>query len=212
MTIGIYGLFDRETGECLYVGQSSDIEYRVRQHRKKLKNGSHLSSFNNWFLLSGSDLANIEYRVLEECQNDDVTKNLAEIRWFHELSPKFFGKIPSDAETWGMSQETKDKISKSNRAYSETIRGGAPRLIDRVLLCGFCRKSYSSVYRGSKYCSKKCQASHVDEELVDKMVALYEDGMSTRDISGIVGFSFKTVSRHLRRRDVALRGRGASRG
>lgn len=210
MTVGIYGLFDSVTGECLYIGQSSDIEYRVKHHLKRLRSGNHLSEFNSWFMGEGKDLSRIRVEILEECEDSDYTKNLLEIKWFYAKVPKFYGKVPSTKESWGMSQTTKNKISEGLRTYSKNQRGGVPRLVDRVLKCALCEKEYTSPRRSSTYCSTRCQATQVDEEKVDIMVDLYNAGKSTRYISDVVGFSYKTVSRHLRRRGVPLRGRGAS--
>jgi len=41
MTTGIYGIFLEDTDECLYVGQSTDIEIRWSHHRLDLAQGKH---------------------------------------------------------------------------------------------------------------------------------------------------------------------------
>lgn len=112
MTSGVYGIFDVRTDECLYVGQSACIEDRWRSHTKRLRLGSHLEAFNQWFTDNGCDSGLLDLRVLEETKNSTEAKNLAEIQWFESLSPRFFGQKPSlSRKGWSQSEETKKKIS-----------------------------------------------------------------------------------------------------
>ena len=46
MTVGIYGIFNAETDECLYVGMSKNIEQRWSSHLKELKSKRHKRSLN----------------------------------------------------------------------------------------------------------------------------------------------------------------------
>lgn len=36
MTVGVYGIFDSKTNECLYIGMSKNIELRWKNHLKKI--------------------------------------------------------------------------------------------------------------------------------------------------------------------------------
>lgn len=123
MTVGTYGIFDRETGECLYVGISSiSVENRFKQHLKKLRNGTHpRKDFVEWFHIRGDSQDLLSFRILEECENNYQALNASEIRWFHELLPKYFGKQPSMKELWTHSEDSKRKVSKSlKKLYRNT--------------------------------------------------------------------------------------------
>lgn len=115
MTVGIYGIFDSETDECLYVGMSKSIEERWRHHLKELRSKKHKrKDFVKWFHDNGAQQELLSFRVLEECEHDEKILNLAEIKWFNALLPKYYGKKPSENERWTISEETRQKISAFN--------------------------------------------------------------------------------------------------
>ena len=117
MTVGIYGIFDSETDECLYVGMSSvSVEKRFKQHLKNLRNGNHpRKDFVEWFHNNSGQPELVVFRILEECENNETVLNTLEIKWFNELKPKYFGKQPSLNEVWERSEESKKKVSESLR-------------------------------------------------------------------------------------------------
>ena len=90
---GIYGIFDKSTDVCLYIGQSQDILKRWSAHRKLLLAGNHLSDFNDWVLEHWID--QLDFRILEKCENIALEKNTLEIKWFNHFCPCFYGKRPS---------------------------------------------------------------------------------------------------------------------
>lgn len=115
MTIGVYSIFNAETDECLYVGLSKDIEDRWQSHLKNLQNKRHpRKDFVEWYHTNGAKPELIVFRILEECNNDDFILNTLEIKWFKELSPKYYGQIPSLKNRWTHSEETRKKIGDSN--------------------------------------------------------------------------------------------------
>lgn len=208
--VGIYGLFDSATGECLYVGQSSDIEYRVKRHMWKLKSHTHLDDFSSWFSSIGDDLSRVEYRVLDICEDDDAVKNSIELRRFNDLKPKFFGKVPSTKESWSMSEETKDKISRSVSEYWSTKGPSLGRTrLSVVRRCEHCSDEFTSDRDNPRYCSVACvqrsRASVIDIELAKDM---YYGGKTLRDISIAVGVSHVTIRRYLLEAGVSLRAPG----
>lgn len=146
MTTGIYSINDKNTGECLYVGQSKDIEYRWKQHLSKLVLGTHLNSFCTWFVEMGSDVNRLQFNVLEVCSNEDEIKNSLEIKWFKSLTPKFYGKEPSINDKWEHSSETKLKIGRKSSKPPTFY----------ILVCEKCSKVFWKKSYERKYCSKRC--------------------------------------------------------
>ena len=207
MATGIYGLFDKASGECLYVGQSSDIEYRARQHKKKLNSGKHLAAFNSWFSDRGQDFSEISVKVLEECSNDDSTKNICEIKWFNLLSPRFYGKVPSGSETWGHSEATRRKISESNKLnFKDRILE-----IDKDKTCPTCETVFRTNKSSSLYCSNRCIIRTGPKAFIkstidfDEIANEYTSGMSIQKIAKSRKMAPKTVRRILRDKEVKIR-------
>lgn len=111
---GVYGIFDKKTMTCLYVGQSKDILRRWNSHIKNLKRGKHRrKDFIKWYHSHG--LFSMEFRVLETCEDNDFNKNFLEMKWFSILKPKFYGEYPSMNQHWNQRESTKQKISESLR-------------------------------------------------------------------------------------------------
>lgn len=171
MTVGIYGIFDASTNECLYVGLSRNIEERWKSHIKTLSSGRHIrKEFVQWFEENGSNPNSMRFEILEECIDDDTVKNLAEIKWFNKLSPLFYAKKPAINERWTLSEETKSKISKS---MSER----RPRKIYDYI-CKGCSITFSDAKRNRTYCSNSCKSSsfskiEITEDLREKLFDMY---------------------------------------
>lgn len=159
MTIGIYGIFDGETDECLYVGMSKNIEERWKQHIKLLRNKKHpRKDFVERFHALGAVEKLLSFKILEECECDESVLNLAEIKWFNELKPKYYGKKPSLNEKWEHSEETKRKIGMAcsekepwNKKNKDTL---SPASYD--FLCLGCGKKVKCIKPQQKFCSKTC--------------------------------------------------------
>lgn len=151
MTIGIYGIFDSETDECLYVGMSSvSVEDRFKAHLKNLRNRNHpRKDFVEWYHKNGVVPELIVFRVLEECENNIYTLNSLEIKWFNELKPKYFGKRPSLNEKWEHSEL-------SNIKRSAALAGN---LID--IVCSECAKIFKG--RSATKCLK-CRGKIKNED------------------------------------------------
>lgn len=158
MVCGIYGIFSRED-ECLYVGLSRDIGQRWRKHLNKLTAGTHpRAEFVEWFDSNGGAEA-IVFRVIEEIPEENVSDeslNLAEEFWFNTLQPRFYGTIPSGANKWQHSEETKEKIRRSavRRAEENGTRNSPdPRN------CDYCGRVYTTRARNpSHFCGRSCAA------------------------------------------------------
>lgn len=151
MTVGIYGIFDSETDECLYVGMSKNIEVRWKQHIKELRGKRHKrKDFVEWFHNNGAHEELLFFRILEECEYDETVLNIAEIKWFNELSPKYYGKKPSLNEKWALSDETRKRQSEAARRILLTVS------YEKV--CKICKKDFVSQGPIAFYCSDKCRS------------------------------------------------------
>ena len=72
---GVYGCFDTETNECLYVGCSKAVNSRINNHRCSVNNlnlaAKHRpSQLNLYTELSKHN--SLVWRVIEECELDDI--------------------------------------------------------------------------------------------------------------------------------------------
>lgn len=118
MTVGIYRLVDRITGETLWIGQSVNLETRHRRHLNDLKHGRHSQqSFADWYIELERDSADILMETLAICAPEEM--NEIEGFWFEQDPPRFYGQMPSPSRKWYLSAETRAKMSKT---HSEKVR------------------------------------------------------------------------------------------
>lgn len=150
MTIGVYGIFDSRNNTCLYVGQSKTIEQRWKSHLNSLRRAKHKCHEFNLFYQNIENESVLDFRILEECQDDDRIKNSIEIKWFNILEPRFYGKVPSTNERWTHSELTKEKISgRSNSRKRNCLVCGESFLSIRAEVCGqLCRKNRRLLEQG----------------------------------------------------------------
>jgi hypothetical protein len=190
MTCGTYAIFCRETNECLYVGQSSNIEYRWKMHIRYLRSKKHpQKGFSDWFHDRLCDLDLLIFKVLEECDDTDKAKNLSEIRWFNELKPSFYGKVPSKNNKWKHSKETKKKITQSVRSNL-----GLPPREDRI--CPWCRNSFRYAHTKDKFCSRACNASYnnaLKNKLLPEKARELRKLMSVKEIAKLYNMTERAV-------------------
>lgn len=200
MTIGIYSISDSETGEVLYVGQSSNIEERWKHHLKRLRGSRHLDSFSKWFKNREGNESCVEFHILEECENIDSIKNQLEIKWFNILKPKFYGAVPSENRTWTHSRETRMKISDSSRKVFRVY----------IMKCKNCGK-YFSKNRERTFCSTNCARLDLNQKqriVVDKdtLNDLYwKQEMSRAEIGRKLGIGQTTVLKYMKKYDIPRR-------
>lgn len=151
MTSGIYGIFDSYNGDCLYIGQSGNIEYRWKQHIRNLNNGKHKRrDFTKWFINHAKDTHAMEFRILRVCKNSEEEKNFYESQYFFIMKPRFYGKVPSEKDSFQPTAKTRMAISKGVRKHlrdRQTICNYCGRLfIPRYLIevvCASCKKRYT---------------------------------------------------------------------
>lgn len=235
MTVGIYGVFDSETNECLYVGLSTDIEGRWRNHISCLIRGKHKSQdFVTWFKDRKMNLNTLDFKILEECEDDDSVLNLLEHKWFNILSPKFAGKIPSENEKWRHSENSRKNISEGvrkrfelNGVYENRLchcgtsfnvrtklsikycsaecRPVRIRKVATGAICAHCNQVESSP--GAKYCSKVCfNLSTVVELNKDRLFDLYwNQELSLKAIAELENVSRQTIYNKMKQFGIARR-------
>lgn len=206
MTVGIYGIFNSETKECLYVGQSKDIDTRWREHLKRLRNKKHpRQDFVEWFYLNGASEGLLSFKILEECEYDEITLNLAEIKWFNTLVPKYYGKQPSLKENWKQTEDTKKKISQSVReAYYSKLNSPIRTIEGFRILCGTCGIEFIH-NRKRRYCSVECRNKGrkkiaPSKELVEQL--WFKEKKSVPQLMEIFNCSQRTVYNILNRFDI----------
>lgn len=133
MTVGIYGIFDSETDECLYVGQSVNIERRWEQHKHSLQSKKHVrKDFVEWYHQNGAKKELITFRILEECSPTHDELNRLEINYFNSLKPKFFGVKPSENLKWDYIKFSSD-FSTLNQLYN--VENKSIKEIAAILEC-----------------------------------------------------------------------------
>jgi hypothetical protein len=107
-TCGIYALIS-EDDECLWIGQSVNVERRYRKHLWLLRNNQHRTKFLKWFEENERNENAVKIRLLEECGPQFL--NEREGHWFKVLPPLFYGQLPSVSRKWFLSDEAKANIS-----------------------------------------------------------------------------------------------------
>ena len=186
MTKGVYGIYHGE--ECLYVGQSVCIERRWRKHRAALADGRHHTpGFSPWFTASGLSLEDLTFTILTDL-GDGATQlelNLEEIRYFNLLRPRFYGKTPSEGNSYGVAPEVIAQAGKTaSERYQESYTGVS--YIDeetgvrmRVMRCPTCNKEFSTSKRRQFYCTLQCRPGNQRHEKEclhcgEDFIAVYE--------------------------------------
>lgn len=205
MTVGIYGIFDSETDECLYVGQSAYIEDRWKRHLNDLRNGNHSrKEFITWFKNHGENVESLNFKILEKCNNTDEAKNSTEMKWFEALTPKFYGFEPGMNFKWSHSAETIEKLRNSARR-GRTMHN---------FTCKSCSKDFTSRRLKMLYCSRECfkqvRCIEVNEDLRIRMKNLYEvERMTMKAMSVELGISDAMVHKLMVILDIPRRSRGS---
>lgn len=114
--VGIYKITNLITNEC-YVGQSTNIEKRIKDHFDKSYGARHNEAFQKAIDDLGIDGFLIE--VLEECERDQLINR--EKHWIKVLKPEY----NTVTEGHEVSQETREKIRKSLTGRKATAEARA---------------------------------------------------------------------------------------
>lgn len=213
MTVGIYGWFDKETGQCLYVGQSSNIEKRKKSHLKSLKSRKHSRKDFSEYYHQKDNKEDIYLKILEETKNDLKIKNAAEIKWFIELKPLFYGMKPDESYyCFTATEETKKLISKniqnSNKEVSQVCTVCKTNLTFRQNgICIECKD------KRNKEIIEEKKKQNLEKGIVisdEDVIKLYVNNkMSYREIAKEFGISCVTVRKIIKRNNITPRGNGS---
>lgn len=215
MTVGIYGIFDSETDECLYIGMSKNIEDRWKSHLKLLRSKKHSrKDFVEWYHSNGAIEKLLIFRILETCEYDAMILNALEIKWFNEMKPKYYGKKPSLNEKWEHSEETRKKISAAGTGkepWNKKDRGTGKDPNRRSLLCVECNKDFETIKPLQKFCSRKCRAEYSIKEKAneydyDYVYDLYwNQGLSRPELAEKLGVGRTTALKIMKRLGIPRR-------
>lgn len=188
---GVYGIFDLDTDQCLYVGQSVDVNERLRKHNEKLLAGKHpRKEMQQWFDGEGNQAYSL---ILEHCEDTDDAKNSCEIKWFCLLNPLFYGVAPTVNNTWSHSEKTRKRISESllgknhDERYNKCQQCGKNCKQENVL-CSHCIKSNESIRKRELKIQK-------EKETYKKIIVLHKKGVSITDICKECDVSYDVVNR-----------------
>lgn len=147
MIAGIYGIFDSETNECLYVGRSKELEKRRTRHFSSLRNGKHgLRPFQDHVNSIGFNRLN--FKILEITTVDLLS--MQETYWFEKLSPRFYGTLPNK----NTSTYTESSRRRKSESHKRTYEAEVKKKYNKT--CGFCGKEFESFSSYSRYCSRSC--------------------------------------------------------
>jgi len=87
---GVYGIFDSETNDCLYVGGSKMLLARIITHKCSIKNlegaAKHRKSQYHLYELLAEHKA-VNFKILEECSVEKI--NETEEHYILTLKPKY---------------------------------------------------------------------------------------------------------------------------
>ena len=195
MITGIYALFDAETKKCLYVGQSKNIETRYFEHLKCLKNGNHKrKDFVSWFHEKNLNPDSIVCCLLEECLNTDAEKNMLEIKWFNELSPRFFGKHPSLNEKWAHTEDSKNNISISVKR--NLLNNGI--VLQKIICCRLCKKKTKNK-EVCENCKRRCDLCKFTINYKNLITNMYlNEKLPTREIGRRLNLDYRNILKVLK--------------
>ena len=114
--IGIYRIYHKDTGKA-YIGQSRNIEQRLREHKK----GSSKGAIGNALRKYGK--AGFVFEVLEVCSENNI--HARECHWIAALdciAPNGYN-LTAGGEGGSPSEETRKKISETKKGQTSWNKG-----------------------------------------------------------------------------------------
>jgi group I intron endonuclease len=129
----IYGIKNK-TDNKIYIGQTINLENRIKDHMKRLSNEKH---WNNYLQRAWDKHGeeNFEFIVLEECEENKDILNEKEIYWIKKLNStnKEFGYNGEHGGSANkkVSEETREKMSKAR--MGKLLSDGTKRKIREKL-------------------------------------------------------------------------------
>lgn len=121
--IGIYKIENKINGK-IYIGQSIDINRRLKEHKNSLRNNKHINNHLQYaFNKYGED--NFIFEIIDICEIDELDA----------MERLYINKYESKYNEWGynledggsknkkLSEETRAKISKANKGENNAMHG-----------------------------------------------------------------------------------------
>lgn len=213
MTVGIYGWFDRENDQCLYIGQSSNIESRKLSHKKLLKDGKHPRQDFAEYYKNKENKDDIYLEILEVTENDLDIKNGAEIKWFNLLKPLFYGMEPDKNYYCFTPTEEARKLSAKTLSKSREkdsylcIQCNINNTFRKDGICISCKdKNNQDIIEKKRKYNLDNNVKYEDIDIIEMYIA---KEMSYREISLVTGISYTQVGKIIKRNFIVPRGHGA---
>lgn len=114
MTRGIYRIATEQ--ETLYVGQSRDVEDRLKGHKSSLSSGRHANSYLLRVYKKDPEAISV-WELVEEVAEGDL--HAREAFWIEKLSARCNLVIP-EFDGWTFADETKKKMSKIKKGKKQS--------------------------------------------------------------------------------------------
>lgn len=113
--IGIYKIQSNIELDKFYIGSSSNLEHRERQHLSMLKNNNHFANYlQNYVNKNGID--SINFYIIEECNLEDIINR--EQYYINILKPVFNSRITAESNRGHkFSNNTKLNMSKAQQNW-----------------------------------------------------------------------------------------------
>lgn len=114
MASGIYKITNKKNSKC-YIGQSINVEARIKGHLKGIHSNPHLS---NSIAKYGKE--NFEWKILKQCDTKDLTK--WEQYYINKYKPEYNISPTAGGSCLGVkhSKEFRDKVSKNLKGNQNT--------------------------------------------------------------------------------------------
>jgi len=204
---GIYKIINNKNGH-FYIGSSSNLEYRRKEHLKRLKSNKHHSRYlQNAWNKYGKEC--FDFEIIEECEND----KLLELEQFYldKLKPEYnICKFSTSRLGCKSSDETRKKLSILNTGKNHPKFGTHHSLETRQKISaskiGKLRsdelKEKLSLYhkKNGSFCGTKNPKVKLNIEIVKNIRELYSDSFSIRDLSIKFNVNFSTIERIVKRK------------
>lgn len=209
MKSGIY-IIKNKINNKVYIGQSKNINKRIKEHINALKNGVHQNKHLQ-FAFDKYGINNFDIDILESCSEDNLNeREIYYINFYNSTSRNCGYNIESGGNASPVSEETKRKLmfKKSNRDIEDIISikqelyAGVPRSIIRKKY-NISKGNLDAIAQLSNY---KMVAEELNEGIIHKkkkdndsrnamIFQMLEQGLSNKHISDLLQVSISIVEK-----------------
>lgn len=200
----------------VYIGQSVDVETRIKRHKSDLKNKKHRNSL---LQRAYDKYGKFKYEIIEHCEIAMMDDK--EVYWiaYHKSTNRDYGY---NFESGGninkiMHEETKDKIRESNKGSSDLLTEDNVREIKMAIHLGIAQTELVELFNVSDSTISKIAKgvnwywvlpqfnnSHehhyinAKKDRKNKILELWNKRLSYRDIEKMTPYSYAEISNVLR--------------